>query len=144
MADLEKAIRIAKLAHKGAKDKYGYPYFKHVERVMNMGTSTEEKIVGVLHDLVEDTDWTFKRLEEQGFSKKIINALKCITKKNPHEDYEKFINRVKKNKLAIKVKLHDLTDNMDIKRMNEITLNDLTRLNKYLKAYKVLSRMVKK
>ncbi len=141
MSTLERAIEIATNAHQGVTDKYGAPYINHVTRVMNMGNSTEEKIVGILHDLIEDTPWTFDALHLEGFSKEVIEALRCVTKTSEDEDYEMFINRVKANPLAIKVKLNDLKDNLDIKRMPEVTVSDLIRLNKYLKAYKELSKL---
>jgi (p)ppGpp synthase/HD superfamily hydrolase len=142
MATLKKAITIATAAHKSAKDKYGSPYIQHVTRVMEMGKTTDEKILGALHDVVEDSNWTFKQLEKEGFSKKIIAALKCVTKTSDTEDYEAFINRIAKNKLAIKVKLNDLSDNMDIRRMDKVRSKDIKRLNKYLKAYKKLSTLI--
>ena len=138
---LQKAIHIAFEAHKDQLDKYGAPYLGHVTRVMNAGTTIEEKIVGVLHDVVEDTDWTFEALEKEGFSADIIAALKCVTKTSEEEDYDAFVERTKQNALAIKVKLNDLTDNMDIKRMPEVTANDVARLNKYLKAYRSLKNI---
>ncbi len=138
MPSLILAIEIATKAHEGATDKYGSPYINHVTRVMNMGQNDNERIVGVLHDVIEDTHWTFEDLEKEGFSKEIIDALKCITKTSDVEDYEEFINRVKINPLAIKVKLNDLRDNMDIRRMPEVLESDLKRLNKYLKAYNEL------
>ena len=142
MSTLKKAIAIATAAHKSTVDKYGAPYFHHVNRVMEMGKTTDEKILGVLHDVVEDTKWTFKQLEKEGFSKKIIAALKCVTKTSDAEDYEAFINRIEKNKLAIKVKLNDLSDNMDIRRMDKVRSKDIKRLNKYLKAHKKLFALI--
>ena len=142
MSTLKKAIAIATAAHKSTLDKYGAPYIQHVTRVMDMGKTTDEKILGVLHDVVEDTNWTFKQLEKEGFSKKIIAALKCVTKTSDYEDYEAFINRITKNKLAVKVKLNDLSDNMDIRRMDKVRSKDIKRLNKYLKAYKKLSTLI--
>ena len=138
MATLNRAIEIATIAHEGATDKYGAPYINHVTRVMNMGQTDNEKIVGVLHDVIEDTHWTFEDLEKEGFSKEVIDALKCVTKTSEDEDYAEFIARVKINPLAVKVKLNDLTDNLDIKRMPEVLESDLKRLNKYLKAYNEL------
>jgi hypothetical protein len=88
--------------------------------------------------LVEDTNWTFEELEKEGFSKEIIEVLKLITKESDNEDYSNFIQRVMTNKTAISVKLNDLRDNMDITRLKELTNNDLKRLNKYLKAYRLL------
>ena len=138
MASLNQAIEIAEKAHEGATDKYGAPYIEHVKRVMNMGKTDNEKIAGILHDLIEDTHWTFEDLEKEGFSKEVIDALKCVTKISENEDYESFISRVKTNPLAVKVKINDLTDNLDVKRMPEVLESDLVRLNKYLKAYKEL------
>lgn len=134
---LEKAIQIAVSAHKEQVDKSEQPYILHLIRVMDAGETEQEKICGVLHDLVEDTDWTFEKLENEGFSEEIISALKCVTKQE-NEDYAAFIGRVKTNPLAIKVKLNDLRDNMDITRLFYITEKDRERLNKYLKAYQEL------
>ena len=141
MASLNRAIEIATKAHEGATDKYGEPYINHVTRVMNMGQTDKEKIVGVLHDVIEDTHWTFEDLEKEGFSKEIIDALKCVTKTSEDEDYKEFITRVKINPLAVKVKLNDLSDNLDIKRMPVVLESDLKRLNKYLKAYNELKNI---
>lgn len=138
---LKKAIEIATDAHKGATDKYGSPYINHVTRVMNLGATEEEKIVGVLHDVVEDTHWTFEKLEAEGFSFEVIAALKCVTKISEEEDYEEFTLRVSKNPLAVKVKINDLTDNMDIRRIPMLTEKDLIRLMKYHKAYRCLTSL---
>ena len=107
-------------------------------RVMEMGKTEEEKIVGVLHDVVEDTSWTFEALAAEGFSKEVINALRCVTKTSENENYDAFIDRVKKNPLATAVKINDLTDNMDIRRLPYLSDKDVKRLKKYLKAYKRL------
>lgn len=139
MATLDRAIRIAVRAHKGQTDKYGNPYILHPLRVMGMGRTDEEKIVGILHDVVEDTEWTFADLRKEGFSERIIAALDCVTKRSDDEDYDKFVARTRTNPLAIRVKLNDLTDNMDIRRMQEVKEKDVKRLNKYLKAYKLLA-----
>lgn len=89
--NLEKALQIATEAHKSQKDKYGAPYLGHVTRVMNAGKTQDEMIVGVLHDVVEDTDWTFEQLEREGFSKHIIDAVRCLSKTSDDEDYGEFI-----------------------------------------------------
>ena len=138
MSTLERAIVIASEAHKGQYDKAGNDYIGHPLRVMDMGRSEEEKIVGVLHDVVEDTDWTFEMLAAEGFSQDIIAALKCVTKISENENYDDFIERVKKNPLAAAVKINDLSDNMDIRRLPYLSDKDVKRLKKYLKAYKKL------
>ena len=136
---LAKAVTIALEAHKDATDKAGMPYAGHVMRVMQAGRTHDEKIVGVLHDLVEDTDWTFDMLLEEGFPTYIVDALRCVTKISDDEPYEEFIKRVKTNPLAVAVKINDLTDNMDIRRLVTITEADVQRLRKYLKAYRELA-----
>lgn len=139
MATLERAIEIATEAHRGQKDKAGNEYIGHPLRVMAMGKTTEEKIVGVLHDVIEDSTWTFEQLVAEGFPDKIIEALRCVTKLSPDEPYDKFIARIKHSPLAVAVKLNDLTDNMDIRRLPYLSDKDVKRLKKYLKAYKQLS-----
>ena len=139
MSTLQRAIEIATEAHKGKFDKAGRDYIGHPLRVMEMGKTEEEKIVGVLHDVIEDTDWTFEKLVEEGFSDKVITALKCVTKTSESENYDNFIDRVKKNPLAVAVKINDLTDNMDIRRLPYLSDKDVKRLKRYLKAYKRLT-----
>lgn len=114
---LSHAIALATEAHKGQKDKYGQEYLHHPIRVMNMGRNLKEKIVGILHDVVEDTEWTCEDLKKEGFPDEIIEAVRCVTKLSDEEDYEEYIGRCATNPLAIAVKIHDLTDNMDVRRM---------------------------
>ena len=135
---LEKAIRIAVEAHHGQKDRYGAPYILHPMRVVQRLRTPSEKTVGILHDVVEDTDWTFEKLSGEGFSEQIIKALKAVTKKDG-EDYESFVKRSAANPLAKRVKLADLEDNMDLRRMPAVTEKDLPRLQKYVKAWKFLT-----
>lgn len=138
MSTLERAIEIATEAHRGQFDKAGNDYIQHPLRVMAAGKTTDEKIVGVLHDVVEDTDWTFEELAAEGFSSEVIEALRCVTKLSENEPYDNFIARVKANPLAVAVKLNDLSDNMDIRRLDILTEKDFKRLQKYHRAYKQL------
>ena len=135
MATIAKAIEIAVSAHKGQKDKSGADYILHPLRVMERGQTEVEKICGVLHDVVEDSDWTFEALENEGFSAEVIATLRCVTKISEDEEYEKFIDRISQNPIAVQVKINDLLDNMDVTRLKELNEWDLKRLNKYLKAY---------
>ena len=139
MSTLQRAIEIATEAHQGQLDKAGRDYIGHPLRVMEMGKTENEKIVGVLHDVIEDSDWTFEKLAEEGFSDEVIAALICVTKTSENENYVDFIDRVKKNQLAAAVKINDLTDNMDIRRLPYLSDKDVKRLKKYLKAYKRLT-----
>ncbi len=136
---LSKAIEIAVEAHKVQTDKCGMPYIGHVMRVMQAGRTIDEKIVGVLHDVVEDTEWTFEKLSKEGFPLHIIDALRCVTKLSEDEPYDAFIDRVKCNALACAVKINDLSDNMDIRRLPELNESDVKRLQKYLRAYQALT-----
>lgn len=137
---LSKAITLALKAHEGQVDKSGIPYAGHIMRVMAAGRTIDEKIVGVMHDVVEDTDWTFEALLAEGFPVHIVDALRCVTKLTDDEPYDEFIDRVKTNPLAIAVKINDLTDNMDVRRYKELSDWDVKRLRKYLKAYQELTK----
>ena len=139
MSTLERAVEIAVEAHAGQLDKAGKEYIGHPFRVMVMGKPEDEKIVGVLHDVVEDTPWTFDMLQAEGFSSQVIAALRCLTKVSENENYDDFIERVRKNPLAAAVKINDLTDNMDIRRLPYLSDKDVKRLKKYLKVYKKLT-----
>ncbi|HPX59039.1 MAG TPA: phosphohydrolase [Bacteroidales bacterium] len=144
MSTIEKAIEIAVAAHKGQKDKSGANYILHPLRVMERGKTEIEKICGVLHDVVEDSEWTFEMLEKEGFSNEIITVLRCVTKESEEEDYEVFINRIAQNPIAVEVKINDLLDNMDITRFKNLNEQDLKRLNKYLKAFWKLKKLKSK
>jgi|SRR6266850_65298 len=132
---LEKAVGIAVTAHRGQKDKYGAPYILHVLRLTARVETVKEKIVAVLHDVVEDTDWTFERLGAEGFSEELIQAIDALTKREG-EDYEDFVKRSASNPLACQVKIADLEDNMDVRRMENVSEQEVKRLRKYLKAWK--------
>ena len=136
---LERAIEIAVEAHKGKIDKGGSPYILHPLRVMMSVNGESEKIVGVLHDVVEDSVWTFEALLTEGFSVEAIEALKTVTKESEDEDYDLFIQRAMRNPIGRKVKIADLRDNLDVTRISEITDKDVKRINKYKRALKFLS-----
>ena len=136
---LERAIEIAVEAHKGQIDKGGSPYILHPLRVMMSVDGELEKIVAVLHDVVEDSDWTFEALVAEGFSIEVIEALKSVTKNSDNEDYDSFIQRAMQNPIGRKVKIADLRDNLDVTRIAELGDKDLQRINKYKKALKILS-----
>ena len=132
--NLEKAIQIAVEAHAGDVDKGGSPYILHPLRVMLSLQSEDEMIVGVLHDVVEDSDWSFEDLARQGFSEVILEALKSVTKTSGTESYADFISRAKSNAIGRKVKIADITDNLDITRLDTVTEKDVARLIKYKSA----------
>ena len=134
---LEKALQIAVKAHSGKIDNAGAAYIFHPIRVSNRCSTDEERIVALLHDTIEDTEVTAEYLLMEGFPRNIVDAILSVTR-NKDESYEDFIKRSRLNLIGRQVKLHDLEDNMDITRLEQITESDLSRLNKYLKAYKYL------
>ena len=140
---LAKATTLALKAHEEQFDKSGMPYAGHIMRVMTAGRTMDEKIVGVLHDVVEDTDWTFDALLSEGFPVHIVDALRCVTKLSDDEPYNEFIERVKTNPLAVAVNINDLTNNMDVRRYKELSEWDVKRLKKYLKASQELTNQQK-
>lgn len=139
--NLERAIQIAVEAHAGATDRGGKAYILHPLNVMMRVKSEEEKIVAVLHDVVEDTNWTFDMLREEGFSDIIIQALISVTKFTEDEDYDLFVQRSLKNRIGRIVKIADLNENLDVKRIGVLGEADIKRLNKYKKALKTLSEV---
>jgi (p)ppGpp synthase/HD superfamily hydrolase len=133
--NLERAIEIAVEAHKGVVDKGGNPYVLHPLRMMFAVKTEEEKIVAVLHDVVEDVfGWGFGRLKDEGFSSAVIDALRSVTKITEDEDYDAFIERAMGNPIGRKVKIADIRDNLDVTRIGELAEKDMKRLNKYKKA----------
>lgn len=138
--NLARAIEIAASAHKNQADKGGSPYILHPIRVMMSLDTEDEKIVGVLHDVVEDSDvWNFKRLREEGFEENILSALKSVTKLSEDEDYQQFIKRAAQNEIGRNVKIADIKDNLDITRIGPLKEKDLLRINKYKNALSKLA-----
>lgn len=137
--NLERAIEIAVSAHKGVKDKGGNPYILHPLRVMLSLNSEEEKIVGVLHDVVEDAeDWTFEKLQDEGFSTQILEGLQSVTKTSEDENYDGFVQRALANAIGRQVKIADIKDNLDVTRLDILTEKDMKRLQSYKKSLKIL------
>jgi (p)ppGpp synthase/HD superfamily hydrolase len=134
MSTLERAIVIAANGHAGAVDKGGAPYILHPLRMMLNLTSTDERIVAVLHDVCEDCEgWTLDRLRQEGFADHIIAALDSVTKLDG-EDYEAFARRAAANPIGRRVKLADLADNCDLSRISSPTEEDYQRIEKYRRA----------
>ena len=135
MSKLKTAINLAKMVHAGQKDLAGVDYFNHPQTVASLVKGKDAKIVAYLHDTVEDTYVTIDLLRMIGFSKKIIDAVIAITHikndgyKEPYADY---IKRVKKNKLATKVKIADMIHNSDLTRLPQVTQKDIKRSVGYL------------
>ena len=130
MSTLEKAITIAAEAHTGQIDKAGQPYILHPLRVMLHMTRPEERIVAVLHDVIEDTTLTADDLRSEGFSPQIIEAILALTKTG-HESRIDAAKRAALNPIARIVKIADVRDNMDLSRITNPTALDHERMNEY-------------
>jgi (p)ppGpp synthase/HD superfamily hydrolase len=134
---LEDAIALAALAHKGQTDKGGAHYILHPLRLALKMKTVNEMMVAVLHDVLEDTSHTAQSLAEDGYPEEVISAVERLTRR-AGETYEGFINRVKGDPLAVKVKLADLEDNMDMSRLSNPLERDMERLAKYRQARQTL------
>lgn len=137
MSTLEKAIALAAKKHAGQIDKAGQPYILHPLRLMLNVDSIEQKMVAVMHDLLEDTDTTIVDLISLGFSQNVIDAVVALTKKEGENRLDA-AKRIVKNPLARTVKLADLADNMDISRIKSPTARDVLRLEEYKKVKEFL------
>lgn len=131
---LEDAICFAANAHRGELRRTGQPYILHPIRVMLKVDSPEERMVAILHDVVEDTDCTLDDLRGLGCTEEVVVAIDCLSRREG-ESYDDFVERSAANPLARKVKLADLEDNMDLSRLPKITRKDLKRQERYKKAY---------
>jgi (p)ppGpp synthase/HD superfamily hydrolase len=141
MSTLERAIVIAAEGHAGINDKGGAPYILHPLRMMLNLSTTDGRIVAVLHDVCEDCpDWTFDRLRVEGFPDHIIAALDSVTKRDG-EDYEAFARRAAANPIGRRVKLADLKDNCDLSRISKPTAKDHERIEKYRRAIQMIEAM---
>lgn len=139
-SSIEKALSIALEAHQGQTDKYGQPYILHPLRLMHRFRDPELQTIAILHDVVEDSEWTLKQLKDVGFSEPIVEAVDTLTRRED-ESYDSLIDRAASNSMAIQVKLADLEDNMDIRRVKTIAEMDRARLNRYRSAYEKLQAL---
>lgn len=134
---VEKAIEIALKAHAGQKDKAGVPYVLHPLRLMMQMQTDEERMIALLHDVVEDSDVSLDDFRRAGFPKGVIECVDLLTRR-PADPYETFIERIKTHPLARRVKMADLRDNLSIDRIPHPTEADFARLEKYKKAIRFL------
>ena len=134
MATRERALFLAGTAHLGQVDKAGAPYILHPLRLMLRAQNETAKMVALLHDTVEDTTLTLDMLRQEGFSEPILTALDLLTHP-PELSYEAYIERLQDNPLAVQIKLLDLADNQDVRRLNPpLSLADRERLERYQRA----------
>jgi guanosine-3',5'-bis(diphosphate) 3'-pyrophosphohydrolase len=134
---LNQAIALAAEAHSNQNRWDGTPYILHPIRVMQSLESREEMMVGILHDIIEDTDVTESQLLTMGCDGGVVAAVVLLSKTRG-EDYKEYIERIKANPLARKVKLADLTDNLNILNLRRLSDKHRDRIDKYLDALAIL------
>jgi (p)ppGpp synthase/HD superfamily hydrolase len=137
------AISLAARVHRDQRDKAGEAYILHPLRVMLRQTDETDRIVAVLHDVLEDSDVTAEDLRGSGYSDDVIAALEALTK-HAGETYDDFIERVAENSIARRVKLADLEDNLDATRLTTVEEKDLERMEKYRRARERLMAVEKR
>ena len=137
---VKKATLLVNIFFKDKKDKGGFPYLGHLQYVSNSFDDETRKVVGLLHDIIEDTVVSKTILLELGFNNEIVQAIDLLTKKTG--DYYEYINVIENsnNLIAIDIKLKDLEHNMDIARIINPKEEDYQRVEKYKKCYEILKR----
>ncbi len=141
MSTIEKAIELAASVHAGYTDKAGQPYIFHPLRLMFAVTEPYEKMAAVLHDVVEDTEITLDDLRGMDFPPEVISAIDALTKREGESRLDA-AKRAAANKIALVVKLADVTDNMDLRRIQNPTDKDFKRLQEYVQVRKFLLSQV--
>ena len=136
MNKLERAIALAVDAHAGQTDKAGKTYIRHPLRIMQQMETPQERVVAVLHDVVEDTEYTPAMIEEE-FGEEIRDAIVRLTKQDG-ESYFEFVERASANDLAQKVKIADIEDNMDLTRLSGVSEKTVERQMTYHRALQQL------
>lgn len=129
---LNKMLVLATNRHAGQFDRGGNPYILHPLKVMYYLKSNDEELqcIALAHDLIEDTDTTYTELYEMGFTNRIVEGIRALTKV-PGETHDQYKSRVKANKDAVLVKMQDLRHNTDIRRLKGVTEKDMARLARY-------------
>lgn len=134
----KKALKLCFEAHKDQVDKTGLPYVFHPFHLAEEMTDEISTVCALLHDVIEDTEYTFRDLSEMGFPEEVIKVLGLLT----HEDgvpYMEYVERISHDPIAVKVKLADLRHNSDTSRMDEMDEWAVKRNEKYLRAIDFLT-----
>jgi (p)ppGpp synthase/HD superfamily hydrolase len=137
MANLEHAILLAVNVHRGQTDKAGAPYILHPLRMMMRMQTDAERMAAVLHDVVEDTPWTLEALRAEGFPDEVLEAVDRLTRR-AGEPYDDFVRRAAEHPVARRVNIADLEDNLDVRRIAQVTEKDAERLTRYHRAWRSL------
>ena len=137
------AVFIAAREHVDKFDQGGYPYITHPMRIaMRLRTNDDELMcIAILHDVIEDSKVTFQELLDQGFSQRVVDALKCLTHVKG-VSYDDYIDGMKDNIDALRVKREDLIDNSSLVRLKGVRQKDFDRMNKYINAFVKVERYI--
>lgn len=134
---LTKAIEVAKEAFSGRQDDNGHPYAEHSFRVMDKMGTEEEKIVAVLHDVVEESEVSLHDLQAMGFSREVVEAVGILTKRNDMTYFD-YIDDIRGSGLASKVKIAEIEDNLDLPRVKKMSFQTYTLQDRAKKALAIL------
>lgn len=132
------AIHIAFYAHHDQYDKSGLPYITHSLHIAELMDTEDECVVALLHDVLEDTEITEKDLQQWGITNRQIEALKLL-RHIESEPYLEYVQKLRVDPIAIKVKIADLRHNADLTRLAEVTEEDRKRMEKYKEALQLLN-----
>lgn len=135
----KKALKLCFEAHKNQVDKSGIPYVFHPFHLAEQMTDEKTTVVALLHDVIEDTNYTFDDLRKIEFENDVIDALALLTHNND-TPYMEYVARIKTNSIARAVKLADLQHNSDLTRLNVVDEKALQRKGKYAEAIKILTK----
>ena len=132
----DRAVFIAAREHLGVRDKGGHAYILHPMRIaMRLNTNDEELMsIAILHDVIEDSKLSFEDLKAEGFTDRVIEALKLLTRQKG-VSYDDYIDGMRGNRDALIVKREDLRDNSDITRLKGVSEKDFERMNKYIRSF---------
>ena len=133
----KKAMRLCYEAHRGQTDKSGVPYVFHPIHLAEQMRDEDTTVTALLHDVIEDTVYTFDDLVKMGFSENVITALKLLTH-DKSVPYMEYVAKIKENPVAKAVKLADLAHNSDLSRLNSVDDKARSRIQKYEAAKKLL------
>ncbi len=136
---IEKSLSIALEAHKGQRDKAGESYILHPLRIAHNFSDPEYIATALLHDVIEDSDYTEQKLLGEGIPSQVVEAVKALTKPKG-VDYMQYLQGVKANEIARQVKLKDIEDNLNVLRLESLDVEDLERVERYHKAHRYLSK----
>lgn len=136
----KRALALCFETHKDQKDKSGLPYVFHPFHLAEQMEDEETTVVALLHDVIEDTEYTIEDLQKAGFSQNVISAIALMTH-DPQVPYMEYVRAIKSNPIARAVKLADLRHNSDMTRLDIITQRDEERAKKYLDAIVILEEV---